>query len=569
LRNDGIRLLQIEPGQPEQSIQCTLLESFSKYWINDYIALSYTWGSVNEVRTIQCNGSLHKVTKNLFEALQALRLPNTTCRIWVDSVCINQEDIDDRTNQVKRMTQIYRDARGVFIWLGLSTTTTSVAVDLIHALNAKGPSLLEYSKGVNLIGTEVLWEMGLPTPTGDPQWIALDQFLSQSWFRRVWTIQEAAVSKQATVACGQYRMHWDLLFNACYIAYQANLKGFRDIPSQRGYNRVLRIGSYQHSLSGHNPERFTLEDLLSLERSALATDDRDKVFSLLGLASDINLQGQDTIAPDYNTTAADVYIQVACWLARKNKSLRFLGLAGALPSQGRYSLPSWVPDWSIASDIGPIDSHHMLFPYSASGGRKGEAHFKNFGRSLVLKGILFDYVLDIGTTFKGYANTDSDTLDSTWATWNAIIERYFVKPGSVNSQPMKAYSDLRRAFQATIFGDRWVDGKILAAEHYDHYPTWLEWRQDRVGLRVLHYGMDMEKKNSNFLCDKRFREFCYGRRFFITQRGFIGITIETMSKGDAVCIFEGGACRVFYVHFYTLLEMDSRRHFRSWRSGSL
>jgi hypothetical protein len=55
----------------------------------------------------------------------------------------------------------------------------------------------------------------------------------------------------------------------------------------------------------------------------------------------------------------------------------------------------------------------MLFLYLASSGEKGEAHFTNFGRSLVLKGILFDYVLDISTTLKGYANTDSDTLDST------------------------------------------------------------------------------------------------------------------------------------------------------------
>ena len=495
---------------------------------------------MNDVRTIHCNGSPHKVTKNLFEALQALRPPNVTRRIWVDSVCINQGDIDDRTNQVKRMTQIYRDASGVFIWLGPSTTTTSVAVDLIHALNAKGPPLLEYSKGINYIGTEVLLENGLPVPWGDPQWIALDQFLSQSWFRRVWTIQEAAVSKGAIVACGQYRMDWDSLCYACSFAKQANLQGFRDIPSQMGYNRVLRIGAYQNVLNGHDPEGFTLEDLLYHERSALATDDRDKVFSLLGLASDINLQGQDTITPDYHKTAASVYIQVACWLARENKSLRFLGAAGALPNQGRYSLPSWVPDWSIASDIGPIDTRNMLLPYSASGGEKGEAHFTNHGRSLVLKGILFDYVLDIGTTLKGYANSDSDTIDSAWASWNAMIQRYSVKPDSVNSKPMEVYSDLRRAFQATIFGDRWVDGKILDAEHYNHYLPWLEWRQDRVGLREIHYDWDMAKRNSIFLCDKRFREFCYGRRLFITQRGFIGIAIETMSKGDAVCIFEGG-----------------------------
>ncbi|KAN0110765.1 HET domain containing protein [Hyaloscypha variabilis] len=465
LGNDGIRILQIEPGQREQSIQCTLLEGFSEDWINDYIALSYTWGSVNDVRTIH-----------------SLRLPNVTGRIWVDSVCINQGDIDDRTNQVKRMTQIYRDASGVFIWLGPLTTTTSVAVNLIHAINAKGA-----------LGNE------------------------------------AAVSKGVIVACGQYRMDWDSLFYACSIAKQANLQGFRDIPSQMGYNRVLRIGAYQNALNGYDPEGFTLEDLLCHERSALATDDRDKVFSLLGLASDINLQGQDTITPTITKP------QLA-----KNKSLRFLGVAGALPNQGRYSLPSWVPDWSIASDIGPIDSLNMLLPYSTSGGEKGEVHFTNHGRSLVLKGILFDYVLDIGTTLKGYANLDSDTIDSAWASWNAMIQRYSIKPGSVNNKLMEVYSDLRRAFQATIFGDRWVEGKILDAEHYDHYLPWLEWRQDRVGLREIHYDWDMVKRNSIFLCDKRFREFCYGRRLFITQRGFIGIAIETMSKGDAVCIFKGG-----------------------------
>jgi hypothetical protein len=81
---------------------------------------------------------------------------------------------------------------------------------------------------------------------------------------------------------------------------------------------------------------------------------------------------------------------------------------------------------------------------------------------------------------------------------------------------MKAYSDLRKAFQATIFSDRWVNGKTLTAKHYNYYLTWLEWRQDRAGLRVLHYKMDMEKANSNFLFNKRFREFYYSRRLFIT-----------------------------------------------------
>lgn len=136
------------------------------------------------MQTISCNNSPLKVTRTLFEALQAIRLPDRPCLVWVDALCINQQDNDERTIQVKRMSQIYHEAANVFIWLRSSTPTTSLAVDFIRRLATRKSSFRKLNPSSLTFPLEELEATGLPTPE-DPQWEALDEFMNHWWFCRV------------------------------------------------------------------------------------------------------------------------------------------------------------------------------------------------------------------------------------------------------------------------------------------------------------------------------------------------------------------------------------------------
>ena len=84
----------------------------------EYEALSYAWGSAEDKLDIICNGHVVRVTRNLCNALQKMRLPNRSRLVWADAVCINQDDIVERGHQVRLMGLIYKRAKRVIIWAG-------------------------------------------------------------------------------------------------------------------------------------------------------------------------------------------------------------------------------------------------------------------------------------------------------------------------------------------------------------------------------------------------------------------------------------------------------------------
>lgn len=104
-------------------VQCTL-ETFNDDAppIPNYIALSYTWGDDTVKKPIRVNDGMFNVTSNLEIALRYLRksrsFPILSERLWIDAICINQQDVEERNSQVRRMREVYRRASRVLIWLG-------------------------------------------------------------------------------------------------------------------------------------------------------------------------------------------------------------------------------------------------------------------------------------------------------------------------------------------------------------------------------------------------------------------------------------------------------------------
>jgi len=109
-----IRLVHILPGIWDDPISCQLHTASLDSSLT-YQALSYVWGDPKVTKPISLHGSIFSVTLNLHVALRRLRCAIDTRIIWIDALCINQRDIDERTQQVVLMSSIYQGCSEVIM----------------------------------------------------------------------------------------------------------------------------------------------------------------------------------------------------------------------------------------------------------------------------------------------------------------------------------------------------------------------------------------------------------------------------------------------------------------------
>jgi hypothetical protein len=121
-----LRILELQPGTRQDDIICTLRE-YPLFNVPPYEALSYCWGDPNDVTPIDIDGFNLNITRSLRSALFHLRRPGEPRLIWADAVCINQQDLVERAQQVSIMGDIYRSAVRTVIWLGPPDSSTARA----------------------------------------------------------------------------------------------------------------------------------------------------------------------------------------------------------------------------------------------------------------------------------------------------------------------------------------------------------------------------------------------------------------------------------------------------------
>ncbi|KAL8381119.1 hypothetical protein RB595_005414 [Gaeumannomyces hyphopodioides] len=212
LSKKAIRLLCLLAGSYYDPIRCemymSLLEEDQNVHI-EYEALSYTWGSSETCETIYIEGRPLQVTTNLHAALLCLRREGSGRFLWVDAICIDQANNQEKNHQVGQMGTVYSSAERVLFWLGPSSLETQCLMGLATHLHekavqrqpAKRQSSLELWR---LVWNEILQEVGEePKQLQDARTRELQRLLDQAWFRRVWVIQEVALAKRADVVCGR------------------------------------------------------------------------------------------------------------------------------------------------------------------------------------------------------------------------------------------------------------------------------------------------------------------------------------------------------------------------------
>lgn len=131
--------MQLHKGNSADPTKCNVFLAFLDEDASaiEYEALSYTWGSIDKTHTIMIDNYELPITENLFIALQHLRSAHQDRILWVDAICIDQENLEERGHQVGQMARIYRTAKRVLIWLGPAEDKTTPAVKAMQHLQSR------------------------------------------------------------------------------------------------------------------------------------------------------------------------------------------------------------------------------------------------------------------------------------------------------------------------------------------------------------------------------------------------------------------------------------------------
>lgn len=319
-----------------------------RYTWGDYLALSYTWGGLSETREIIVNGKSMRITVNLARALRVLRdkqYIKDGWKLWIDALCINQQDIKERATQVKRMRQIYSKAWSPIVWLGLSNDEDDSALELVRTL----ATTYDIPDAVSSITTTLRRD---PKAYGDGSWRALHNLMTRHYWRRAWILQEASLGRNdMPVLCGDQTISWVDVHRAFWLINKSdeivNIYITNEVEGSGAkldiaiWNSMFVVGEI-HKLQDEQIAKHAvnLYRVMSLSRNVFATDPRDKIYGLLAMMDESLTRN---IMPDYLAPVRSVYIDFAKDTIEDTKSLELLRHTS---SYGTLDLPSWVPDWT-------------------------------------------------------------------------------------------------------------------------------------------------------------------------------------------------------------------------------
>ena len=187
---DSIRLLHIAPGHGNIPISTRL----ATYQLEDhcsYDALSYVWGESVVTETLLVNQQEFNVSKSLHTILLHLRLPEETRSVWIDAICINQQDSIEKSQQVALMGKIYREANDVLCWLGKLTTHRLWALRFLQTLAEDSskyikPDRLEYQWTLALLNDELLPDVDVDGIVAAASEAHVEAVYQSDWFTRLW-----------------------------------------------------------------------------------------------------------------------------------------------------------------------------------------------------------------------------------------------------------------------------------------------------------------------------------------------------------------------------------------------
>lgn len=378
-----IRLLTILPG--DDTISCHMV-TVSLKDSSPFTACSYTWGDSSRAHDIYLNGKTYSVRHNLWCALIYIRkniasdtlVHNLPCLFWIDAICINQDDLAERTSQVPMMSVLYASATYVLSWLGSKNTSMSSAFDFMKKVlkAAQDPNSTSTARVTQIQETSFSEAENIQAPEltdtrVDPRLTYLfslsesvNEFFALDYWHRVWVVQELVLaSPDRNVLMFEdemlifrdvqrFRDTWlaflkTLQLDADWEARLSRTPGWESLslswtPYLKRMEESLVVWSYYDFMRGRSVSGNSLFYVL-LATVYKAVDPRDVVYGVLSIVP------SPRIFPDYMKSAVQVYTEWFTTVLEDWQNLQplyFSGVSDHRDTNSLQGLPSWVPDLS-------------------------------------------------------------------------------------------------------------------------------------------------------------------------------------------------------------------------------
>jgi hypothetical protein len=507
----AFRLLILDPGHISHpvSIRLQVVERASA---PAYDAISYVWGEPSHKVTIACDGRPFEITFNLYWALVRIRSESQRRILWADAICINQSDLQERSNQVSFMGSLYSNAFRVYVCMGDAPDGNPYQVQ----------TLINDTKALDL-GAQSLPLLPNHHPLrNNSRWYALARLTNNSWFSRAWVVQEAALAKDPVVLYGRAEFGYrDLVMlirwlNSSPWAVKFGLSSL-----------MIHLEWADWRANAHNPS-YAFVDLLSHAALLSCSAPRDKVYAFLGHPLAYPLTGNNLVKPDYQKTPAQVYLELSRALIQ-HTGLRVLTTVEHSETTILEDFPSWVTRWNVSLVMNDI----LRVPnirFRASAGLTARSLPSIAGNTLILQGILLDKVHRLFTIYVGEASGISfeETSTGERMSFRALLEELQNDYGSPST-----YSDRVYALCTTLCSGFSAFGTDVV-RHAVCLATMLE--NGGQGLKKTYTHDD---ENDALVYFSEVKAVCINRTLVVTDRGFSGLAPLLTRQGDVACVIIG------------------------------
>lgn len=285
----SVRLLTIHPDDGSELIKCSLANCHLDSQLR-YHALSYEWGDDQNLRDIDVDGQRLSIRSNLWHFLKEARAlgcqnPDLGSTLWIDAVCINQTDNQEKTHQVALMCTIYRYASRVLVWLGVQTCETEHVRKLFSIAKPRfrrGRVRQFYRKHSASID------------------FCLNDLCTRSYWRRVWIVQEWVLAQRVSIVCGNHFVDWKLFWRVCNMTLRITPMLLEDRMIEEKYRPIANL--YHNREFREITDRQRLHDYVASFRENESTHPLDHVYAFLGVATDIEDPTLFPIMRDVNPT---------------------------------------------------------------------------------------------------------------------------------------------------------------------------------------------------------------------------------------------------------------------------
>lgn len=527
---DSLRILRLHgEDDPDAPIRITLQTiTFEECNVDDppYEALSYVWGLevADEPIYVADEGGTNRgtlaVSRNLECALRGLRWWSGHDRtLWIDAICINQQDLLERSKQVKRMGDVYTLAHRVTVWLGPEAPDSSVAFDTFFNLaDVMIDWIFETMRPSPR--TSELRQEDLEHPIYFYRRQAVESMyslLSRTWFDRLWIWQEIQLAPESSIlTCGNggrgQFIRWDTFSAAIFRLWKQGIECPEMSPTEL---RAVAARIEQIIPICREVRAEHLEELMESSKRAQCTDQRDRVYGVMSL---LPPTPKLDFVPDYTKTVEEVYQDVVLALMKAYRSCDILRWCQLHSTPDTTHIPSWVPDWSHPK-CNPLSEFRASLSASAEYAYVGDGVVQITGRYI--------------TTIEGCHRPKITQLSSET---EILIELRAL---------FAAYSNGEAAASPTSFADFF---RMLVQDHFAdrHVPPkpalpFLSSALSLLWIALIppnkHLKEPYHPEVSKYL--KLVRHTLVGRCIFTTNDGYLGLAPSCAQRLDQIIVLLG------------------------------